>query len=207
MKIWKQYIIVLFITAGIFSVAYFLSSFVNDKKIDDIKKTQDKISINILTSETELDLAETLSCTDIDNNYLSKELVDLSSKIAYAEQNNTLSSLEILNLKKRYSIIQLQDFVLSKRVGEKCGDIPSTILYFYTTKENCPDCMKQGYVLDAVKSNNKSVRVYSFDADLELASINTLKTLYGIDGNLPVVVVNGIPLKGLQSVKEISELL
>ncbi len=207
MKIWRQYIIVLFITVGIFGVAYYASYFVNQKKLVDLQKAQDKISVNILTSETELDLADALSCAEIDNNYLTKELGELSSKIAHAEQNDTLSADEILNLKKRYSIIQLQDFVLSKRIGEKCGQETSTILYFYTTREKCPDCVKQGMILDAVKSANKKVRVYSFDSKIDLASIETLKTLYNIKEELPVVVVNGIPLRGLQNMRDINSLL
>lgn len=207
MKIWKQYIIVLFITAGIFAAAYYASTLVNNQKLINIQKAQDKISVNILTSETELDLADALSCMEIDNNYLTKELGELSSKITYAEQNDSLSSSEILNLKKRYSIIQLQDFVLSKRIGEKCGQETSTILYFYTTKEKCPDCVKQGMILDAVKSSNKNVRVYSFDSKIDLTSINTLKTLYGVEQELPVVVVNGVPLRGLQNTRDIKSLL
>lgn len=207
MKIWNKYIFVFLITATIFGVALYVSSYINDKKLADIRAMQDRISTNILSSETQFDVADELSCGAIDDNYVTKELSDLAGRIAYAEQNNSISRDELQTLKKQYSILQVKDMLLAKRIAERCETQLSTILYFYATKEECGDCVKQGYVLDAVRSKREDVRIYSFDTTLDLATITTLKSLYNIQDELPVIVVNGMPLYGLKNLSQIEAAL
>ena len=50
---WKKYILVFFITLGLFITASALSNYFGNKKIDQLKSIQDKIAIDILSSETQ----------------------------------------------------------------------------------------------------------------------------------------------------------
>ncbi|MDQ5961637.1 MAG: hypothetical protein QG669_29, partial [Patescibacteria group bacterium] len=61
----KRYIIVFFITLGIFSAAFWVSNFFSDQKTQQIKSIQDQISIDILSSETQFSLLQELSCKDV----------------------------------------------------------------------------------------------------------------------------------------------
>lgn len=203
----NKYILVFLITATIFAIALFFSSYINKKKLENIKAMQERVSTNILLSETQFDLDEDLSCGAIGDNYVTKELSDLAGRLSFAEQNNSISTDDLKSLKKEYSILQVKDLLLSKRIAERCNTSISTILYFYATKEACSDCVKQGYVLDAIKSKRKDVRIYSFDTTLDLVTISTLKSLYNIENKLPVVVVNGVPLHGFKTLGEIENIL
>lgn len=203
---WSKYILAFFLTAGIFGGAVFLSSYINKKKLENIRELQDRVATDILSSETQLDLVKDLSCEDVGNTYLSSEIAKLAQRITYTEENGT-SPEDSLELKKQYSILEVKDFVISKQIAERCNNIPVTILYFYTDKTICPDCVKQGYVLDALRNKYDDVRIYSFDSNLDLTTIKTLKTVYGINDQLPALVIDGVTVNGFKSLDEIIAVL
>jgi len=203
---WSKYLLTLVLTTGIFAGAVFLSSYINQRKLENIRELQDRVATDILSSETQFDLVKDLSCEDVGNTYLSKDMSDLAERVAYTEENGT-SPADSLELKKQYSILQVKDFVISKQIAERCNNLPVTILYFYTDKESCPDCVKQGYVLDSIRKQYKNVRIYSFDTRLDLTTIKTLKEVYGIEDQLPALVIDGIALKGFRSVEDVKSVL
>jgi len=53
---WKKYLIVFLITVGLFVTAIYLSNYFGSKKINELKTIQDKIAIDILSSETQFSL-------------------------------------------------------------------------------------------------------------------------------------------------------
>lgn len=203
---WSKYIVAFFLTVGIFVGALFLSSYISQRKLENIRTLQDKVATDILSSETQLNLVKELSCEDVGNTYLSKEITNLAERISYTEESGAQAA-DILELKKQYSLLEVKDFVLSKQIAERCNNLPVTILYFYTDKAICPDCVKQGYVLDAIRNTYKGVRIYSFDSDLDLTTIKTLKTVYGITDQLPALVIDGITVQGFKSVADIAAVL
>lgn len=207
MRTRNKYIFVFFITAVIFGAALYVTSYINKQKLEDIRAMQDRVSANLLISESQLGISEEISCSEIDNNYVTKELSELAGRISYAESNGTISVEDLRELKKEYSISQVKDLLLLKRVAERCETPISTILYFYATKEDCSDCVKQGYVLDAIRNKRSDVRIYSFDTTLDLATLTTLKSLYNIEDDLPVIVVNGTPLYGLKNLSDVESVL
>lgn len=206
MKNPQKYFFVFLITCGIFATGWYLSNFVNNKKINEIKDIQNKIAIDILSSETQFSLLEELSCQDVDRTILSKEIATLADKISYSEQN-VGDKEEVQLLKKQYSILQVKDFLLSKRIAERCKQKISTIFYFYGNKDACIDCVKQSYVLDALREKYPSVRVYSFDYNLDLSTIKALISIYKIQNSLPGLVINGKTVTGFKTVEDMETLL
>src|SRR3990167_2501905 len=62
---WKKYLIVFLITIGLFLTASYISNYFGSKKIDQIKLIQDKIAIDILSSETQFFLFLEIFCEKI----------------------------------------------------------------------------------------------------------------------------------------------
>ena len=206
MKGISKYIAVFLITCAIFLTAWYASGYFNTRKITEIKNIQNKVAIDILSSETQFSLLEEMSCQDLSTSIFSAEIGSLAEKISYAEQNVGAGE-EIDLLKKQYSILQVKDFLLSKRIGERCNQMPNTILYFYGTKDSCTDCVKQGYVLDALRQDYPQLRIYSFDYNLDLSTIKALKSIYKIDSVIPALVVNGKSVNGFKTVDELKLML
>ncbi|MEI6400024.1 MAG: thioredoxin family protein [bacterium] len=205
---WKKYIIVLVITILLFLIAGALSGFFTDKKLQSIRTVQDKIATDILSSETQYSLLSELSCEDIGQGNLSDELNSIADKIAYSEQNLKYSD-EVIELKKYYTLLEIKDYLLSKKIGERCGKRTPTVFYFYTTAENCTLCTKQGYVLTELRSKYPDLRVYSFDYNLDLSASNALLRIYDIkDTELPTLVINDkTKVTGFKSVADIEKLI
>lgn len=206
MKGFQKYFFVLLITCGIFATGWYLSTYVNNKKINEIKDIQNKIAIDILSSETQFSLLEELSCQDVDRSILSKEIATLADKISYSEQN-VGNKEEVQLLKKQYTILQVKDFLLSKRIAERCKQKIATVFYFYGNKDVCSNCEKQSYVLDALREKYPTLRVYSFDYNLDLSTIKALTSIYKIENTLPGLVINGKTVSGFKTVEDLEAML
>src|SRR3972149_5566649 len=203
---WKKYLLVFLITAGIFLSAVYVTNYFNSRKINELKSIQDKISIDLLSSETQYALLEELACTDVNNSLLSPELASLADKIDFSEKN--ISSSDIVELKKSYSLLEIKDYLLMKKISARCGLKNIFILYFYTTAENCTECVKQGFALDVLREKYPEVRVYSFDYNLiDLSAVKAMTSIYKIkDTALPALVIDSKVYTGFQDVETIEEI-
>ncbi len=204
----KKYILSFVLTAAIFATAFFASNFFSDKRIEVVKSIQDNIAIDILSSETQFDLLKEVSCSTVDASILAPQLEDLGSKLARTENDGTADPAQILYLKKYYSLLQIKDFLLSKQLAQKCtSKKPVSIIYFYSNKGDCSDCVKEGYVLTKLKSLYPDLRVYSFDYNLPVSAIDSMKTIYKIHSTLPALVIEDKPYFGYKSVEDLENLL
>jgi hypothetical protein len=201
---WKKYIIVLFITSTIFIIGLWLSSYFNNKKIDQLKTIENKISIDLMSSETQFSLLQELSCKDVSTTVLSSELNSLAEKITYSENNMGSDDDNVISLKKYYSLLEIKDYLLMKKITERCGQESIFILYFYKN-DKCDDCTKQGYVLTSLKENYPNLRVYSFDYNLDLSAIKAMISIYKVPDNLPAIVINGKVYSGFKTIEEIEK--
>lgn len=203
----SKYVIVFLITLGLFLTVFYISNTLSNRKLSEINTIQDNISIDLLSSETQYALLGELDCDAISSTVLSQELNELSAKIEYTESNIGKTD-ELVRLKKLYSLLEIKDYLLMKEVTKRCGQQSVFVLYFYTTSENCSECVKQGYVLTALREKYPALRVYSFDYGLNLSAIQTLIDIYNIeDTKLPAIVTDRKVYTGYKSVEDIEKLI
>lgn len=204
----KKYIAAFLITLAIFASGFFASTFFNGKKVENIKEIQDSIAIDILSNETQFDLLKEVSCSNINYTPLSKELSELGDKITFTEGSTGVDKDSSLSLKKYYALLQIKDYLLSKKLGEKCATKkPAFILYFYSTQEKCDDCTKTGYVLSELKRKYPDLRIYSFDNDMELSAVKTTKQVFKVTNKLPALVIEDVTYTGYKTMEEIESIL
>lgn len=200
---WKKYFIVFLITVGLFVTASYVSNYFSGKKIDQLKSIQDKIAIDILSSETQFSLLSELSCKNISDSIYSPELGELGSKLEWS-QDNLSAAEEVSSLKKYYSLLQIKDYLLAKKISERCGVKSAFILYFFTTLDNCSMCEKQGIVLTSLRAKYPELRVYSFDYSTDLSAVKAMLQIYKIkDTELPALVVDDDLLTGFRGIEEV----
>lgn len=201
---WKKYVIVLFITSSIFISGLWISNYFSNKKIDQLKSIESTISLDLLSSETQFSLLGELSCKDVSTTVLSSELNSLADKIAYSENNIGVENVDVISLKKYYSLLEIKDYLLMKQITQRCGQKPIFILYFYKN-DSCADCTKEGYVLTSLREKYPNLRVYSFDYNLDVSAIRAMTTIYKIPDNLPALVINGKVYSGFKTLEEIEK--
>jgi len=202
---WKKYFFSFAITAIIFITAIFLSNYFGGKKLDEIRGIQDKIAIDILSSETQFSLLEESSCKDIGVGSLSTELGELENKLSYTETQRGYLDPEVIILKKYYSLLQIKDYLLMNKISDKCNKTPLSIIYFYSTLGDCDDCERQGYVLTKLRETYPELRVYSFDYNIDLPAVKTLITINKVKNELPAVFVKDRAYYGFQSLEDIEK--
>ena len=206
---YKRYILAFIITSAIFATAILISNKLNANKLLQVRAMEDKMSIDILSLETQFDLLQELSCKQIDNStILSSELSNLADRLSYMEEQRGAEDTEVIRLKKRYSLLQIKDLLLIKKISNKCNTAPNIILYFYSNNGDCSSCTKQGYVLTKLgRDYGNKLRIYAFDANLSLKVLKTLININSVTKELPALVIGDKTYHGFKSVEDIHKLL
>ncbi|OGI73831.1 hypothetical protein A3D42_01260 [Candidatus Nomurabacteria bacterium RIFCSPHIGHO2_02_FULL_41_18] len=200
---WKKYIIVFFITVFLFMTAVYLSNYFGSRKIAELKSIQDQIAINILSSETEFSLLSELSCKNTSGLALSDELDELGRKLEWGE-SNLGNDDEVAYLKKYYSLLEIKDYLLQKKISARCGTKAAFILYFYTNREYCGECERQALTLSLLRDKYRELRVYSFDFSIGLSAVDAMINIYKIkDTKLPAMVVDDDVMTGFHGIEEL----
>ncbi|MBI3634222.1 MAG: hypothetical protein HY228_01225 [Candidatus Yonathbacteria bacterium] len=204
----KKYLIVLAITTLVFFGALLVSNHFSEKRLAEIKSIENNISLDILSSETQFALLKESSCKAIDHSTaFSEELNELAQKLSYMEENLGDKNADVLNLKKYYSLLQTKDYLLIGKVNEKCGIKPITIIYFYSNRGDCADCKKEGYALTKLREEYPELRIYSFDYNLDLSVVKTMKSIYLIKNTLPALVISDESYYGFKDPEEIEKII
>ena len=206
----QKYILAFFITAAIFGTAFYIASRFDARRIADIRATQEAISIDILSTETQFELLGRLDCGTISENaVLSEELNNLAGRLSVAEHNLGSDDTEVISLKKQYSLLEIKDYLLMQEISDKCPKFkPVSILYFYSNAGDCADCRRSGEVLTYLREQYPGLRVYSFDYHLDLSALGTLIALRKLNGSLPAFVIEERrPVYGFKNLEEMEALI
>ena len=202
---YKKYIFSFVITAIIFATAIYLSNYFSQKKLDEIRNIQDKISIDILSSETQFSLLEQSSCKDIGSGSLSNELGNLEAKLSYTENQRGTEDSEVQTLKQYYSLLEIKDYLLMNKISEKCNKTPLSIIYFYSNSDKCEDCEKEGFVLTKLRETYPDLRVYSFDYNIDVSAVKTLISINKVENKLPAIIIKDKIFYGFQSIEDLEK--
>ncbi|OHA92062.1 MAG: hypothetical protein A3J09_01015 [Candidatus Zambryskibacteria bacterium RIFCSPLOWO2_02_FULL_51_21] len=202
----KKYLVAFIITAAIFGTAIFASNILTGKKLEDVRDIENRVALDILSSETQFSLLAETSCRDIGPGFLSKELGPLGERLSYAEDQKGFNDADVDSLKRSYFLLEIKDYLLMKQLALKCNVKSTFILYFYSSEDDrCEDCEKMGYVLTALRDKYPDLRVYSFDYDYDLGAIKTLISINKVKDRLPALIINGVPYYGFKTVEELEK--
>lgn len=199
------YIVALIITLCIFVVAFFISSFLNYRKAQELRAIEERIAIEILSFETQFDIIEESSCASFNKESVRSQLQSLSSKLTYLEGELGSNDPEVYRLKRFYSLLQIRDYLLTKRMSDQCNLDKVFLLYFYSLN-NCSECTRQQYIVDALKNKYPEIEVYTFDYDIDVPAVETLITLHNIPTNPPIIDINGkvyAPFENLDDIESV----
>lgn len=205
---WGKYIFVFLITVSVFGTAIAVNNFFYERRLSAVDSIERRITLNLLSSEVQFELLSEASCAASSLPVLADEINTLASQLEFLEGSRGRGDAEVLSIKERYSLLQIKDLLLVKEIAKRCGGKAHTIVYFYSNKPGaCEQCERQGYVLSALRKDYPDLRVYTFDYDLGLGGVTTLKKIYGISTELPAIVIDRKVYAGFQSVDDLQRLL
>ncbi len=114
---------------------------------------------------------------------IRNDLVKLEDK-----QENTVSE-RYQNLKRDYALLSTRAWILNSYVKNRCKEDVVVVLYLYSVP--CPDCIKQGNVLDEVREEfQNKMRVFVLDVNLDEPIVQTLKKTYNLTLTPSLIIGN-----------------
>lgn len=201
----QKYLLVLLFTLLIFGSGFFLNNQLNKKRVTEIGSLQQDLRIDILSLETQFAILEQAPCENLNESTLTKELYEISQKLTSVGNDMGVDHPNYLQLKKYYSILEIKHWLLLQKAAKECSIPLAFVIYFYTDKEDCPKCEDQGYILTHFRKKYPFLRVYSFDYDLELAALQTLKSIYGLKKKFPIMIINNEVHYGYKDKEELEQ--
>jgi len=205
---WKRYIISFIVTIIFFIGAFYLSNQLAEKKVDQVRIIQDKISTDILSTETRFILLGSSSCEHLKSNQefeisLTAELSEMARRVKFMESQLGYNDERVLLIKNQYSLYQIKDYLLHRQIAERCGEEITTVLSFHNLP--CSDCKEQSIVLDEINNKYPAVRIYWLDTDSNTPAVETLVSMFDIKVT-PTIVIGEKKYEGFQSIEKLSEI-
>jgi hypothetical protein len=183
---WDLYLTAFVISLVIFGVGIWvglqIEQEVNSQLIQNIQSTNNKMLLlsNLLLLEN-----DSAFCKYIEKemSVFDDETYQIGKQIGFMEEKRGIDE----DLKKIYMELEFRDYLLSKKINEKCNSKQNIILYFVSSS-NCSICKEQGEKISAAKEGTNT-RVYTFDIDIESELISSLLQKYNIS-RTPSIIIN-----------------
>lgn len=202
----RNALIALGITGALAGTVAYTVDYLNRARVAELSTIEDQLSIDTLSLDTQFSLLEAAPCDSAaSSTTLTGELSDLGNRLSYAEDQLGSDNPQVIRLKQQYSLLEIRDYLITKQLAAACGTKPVTVLYFYSNAGDCTDCDKAGYALSYLHNTYPSLRVYSFDYNLNLGALQTFIVLNKVRGPLPAFVVNGKQSYGFTSLDDLEK--
>ncbi len=199
----RNALIALAITIALIGTIVYAVNYLNNVRLAEVAALEDQLAIDNLSLETQFSLLEAAPCDSVaSSTILSSELADLGSRLAYTEDQLGSDNEQVIRLKKKYTLLEIRDYLVTKELARVCGTKAVTVLYFYSNAEDCEACDKAGYALSYLRDTYPNLRVYSFDYHLDLGALKTLVAVDRVTGELPAFVINGKHSNGFTDLEE-----
>jgi hypothetical protein len=202
----RNALIALFITIALASTVAYAINYLNSARVAELSAIEEQLSIDSLSLETQFSLLEAAPCdSGASSATLTTELADFGSRLSYAENQLGSDNPQVIRLKERYSLLEIRDYLITKQLAAACDTKPVTILYFYSNAGDCADCDKAGYALSYLRDTYPTLRVYSFDYNLDLGALKTFIAVTKVQNNLPAFVISGKHYYGFTSLSDLEK--
>lgn len=202
----RNALIALGITVALVATVAFAINYLNRERVAELSSIEDQLSIDTLSLDTQFSLLEAAPCdSSADGLGLTGELSDLGDRLSYAEAQLGSDNAQVIRLKEQYSLLEIRDYLITKQIAAACGTKPVTVLYFYSNAGDCSDCDKAGYALSYLRNTFPSLRVYSFDYNLDLGAVKTLIAVAKVQSKFPAFIINGKTSYGFTSLADLEK--
>jgi hypothetical protein len=201
---WIRHLVVFLTTFLIFMSGILIGDQVDDLRVNEMYlklQEQDLDFQNILIEkdylENLIDEKESgrrnVSCEFLEYSYVKSLKYLDSSRInleQYTQEAGSRNELDFELLKKYYSNIQINYWLLTKKINTLCDSEMNSILYFYGEKKSCPECYDQGIHLDYVKQVlQDDISIFVFDAEKD-GPAKLILSSFNVTGALPYLIID-----------------
>jgi len=187
----RRYILSLIIGTLIFILGFILSYSFSYLEYSRISSIQGQSSYTIFLDKLNYSFFNNDPCKNSSFLDVSEDLAFQGRIIDDLENKFGKNDKRVLFRKQFYTLIELEHFEFVKLLNEKCKKNIDTILFFYSNEQK--DIARSedvGRLIGAVgTAKGDSLKVYSFDINLDSELIVLLKEKYGVESS-PTLIIN-----------------
>jgi thiol-disulfide isomerase/thioredoxin len=196
-----RYVIVFFLTAIIFSLGIFIGGTLEELRVKSLYlslQEQDVEYNDVLTERYFIEHLVNQAKKNIDCNFLMeayrnsiRHLDTAREKLDSYMDSSFIKQKQYEMIKGRYADMQINYWLLFKKIKSLCPSDSYSILYFYKEGKDCPKCEDQGVHLMYVKQKLKGkVMVFSLDADRSGPNALLVDRYHIFNREYPVLIIN-----------------
>ncbi|MCL6500661.1 MAG: hypothetical protein K6T16_01350 [Candidatus Pacearchaeota archaeon] len=203
----ERYLAAFSLATLFFIIGILIGSAITSSKIESITTTEENIRLEMLDLELQNNLAEYNPCGTYYLYSLGERLDEIGTRLIMLENQLGKNDKRVIELKKPYTLLQVQHYFLVRNRVERCGENYTIFLFFYSNRpEFIDESEKQGFVIGYLgdKYGYDRVKVYSIDGDLDLGVVQTLKEMNKII-TFPTTIVNNKMYVGFHSREELEK--
>ena len=208
---------VFLLTAVVFAAGLMVGIWLDSGRVEDLREVITKQDLSFNDARLQNLYYQTFSNDSAFCDSATKSNADFSYRIYQeglelekAETVNRFST-QLIDQKKRYTLLQLQFWLNSVYLKEKCGKNYSTLLYFYSqyNQEVSNDQNVQSrVVLDLIeKCGPEKLLSAPIPIDLDIGMVNLLKEKYGITKTPSILINEKTLLEGMQSKEDLEKII
>jgi len=203
----NKYIASFAIATLIFLLGIALGNYFSVQKLNSIDRLAEEMQLNTMGTELQFLLISEQPCDFLNSSELTEELYDIGSKLDFMESEMGQTNQQVLGLKEYYHLLEIRHWLFLKKSKEECKEDYDLVLYFYSNQGDCPKCNDQGNVLTYLHRKYPRLNIHSFDINIENPALRTVKSLYNIEGELPMLVIGDQTYNGFMNSADIEEKL
>lgn len=210
----KRYLMAGILTAFVFILGIMLGMVIEGQRVQYIDKVNRIEKLDYSSLQLQYAYIDQLSreenCEAVSKTFESsvKSLTETSERLESYEKNANLNKEEFKVLKREYILSQLNYWLLAQRTKKICERDLVTILYFYSTEKECPDCEEQAFILTYLKQKfGNKLLIFALDSTYtEEPMINMLKNQYDVK-EYPTIVIENEAFEGFVSKSQILNII
>lgn len=207
---YKNYFLAFLITIIVFIFGIFVGDTLNEAKLSDIENLNEDLRYKTLAIQTQFDLVSESPCDFINDTTVFKELLDVSKKTEFMENQLGKDNIQVKRIKNYYSTLLIKSWLFTQRTEKDCPESDlHDIIYFYSNEDDCKTCDSQGQILSNLRKDYDNLRIFSIDYNLDNPALQTLKRMYGVESanRFPILIIDDEVSKGFLSRKSVEEKL
>jgi len=202
----RNALIALGITIALTGTVAYAINYLNQARVTELSAIEDQLALDTLSLDTQFSLLEAAPCESAaSSTTLTDKLADLGNRLSYTEDQFGSDNPQVIRLKEQYSLLEIRDYLITKQLAKACHTKPMIVLYFYSNGTDCSDCDKAGYALSYLRNTYPTLRVYSFDYNLDLGALQTLIAITKVKDSLPAFVIDGKTSYGFTSLTDLEK--
>lgn len=135
----------------------------------------------------------------------NKKIYEEGVRIERYENVNKFTP-SLLVEKRRYALLQLQFWMNSIQLRDKCKTNYTTLVYFHSKNESFAinQKLQSAVLLDVKEMCGDDLMLIPLPADIGLETIGLIRTNFGIDTFPSILINETVVLKGLQSERDLT---